>query len=195
MTDADRCALCGEIIPEGTQYCKNCWDKACKPKEYKPRPDLLPCPFCGGVAHLETCHRAFINGQTTRVALVRCVQCYARTKRFPLADYGCTSHSGEANAAAVEAWNTRAVTQAASLLTYEGMMKAEVCFLEVKGLKEINPFIRFEVSGQSFWTSPYMNNSDDSFQQLVTRKEYLKDARCWTARPTDEQRRATPWEN
>ena len=24
----DRCVCCGEIIPEGTQYCKNCYAKA-----------------------------------------------------------------------------------------------------------------------------------------------------------------------
>lgn len=69
---------------------------------------LKPCPFCGGAAYLERCHRAFINAETTRVAFVRCKNCNARTGRFKLEDYGKTSHSTEANEKAIEAWNRRA---------------------------------------------------------------------------------------
>ena len=43
--------------------------------------ELKPCPFCGGKPYLETRHRAFINGETTRVAFVRCTECEARTQR------------------------------------------------------------------------------------------------------------------
>lgn len=26
----NRCIICGNIIPEGTQYCPNCWNKIMK---------------------------------------------------------------------------------------------------------------------------------------------------------------------
>ena len=69
---------------------------------------LKPCPFCGGKPYLETHHRAFINAQTTKVAFVRCRSCEARTQRFELRDFGCTSNSAKANEKAIEAWNRRA---------------------------------------------------------------------------------------
>ena len=71
-------------------------------------PELKPCPFCGGEAHLERNQRAFIGGQTTRVAFVRCTACEARSGRFELRDYGCSNESAEARSAAVLAWNRRA---------------------------------------------------------------------------------------
>ena len=69
--------------------------------------ELKPCPFCGGKPYLETRHRAFINGETTRVAFVRCTECEARTQRFSIEVFGRTSYSGEANARAIEHWNRR----------------------------------------------------------------------------------------
>jgi len=71
------------------------------------REKLLSCPFCGGKAYLETSHRAFINGETTKVAYVRCTECNARSGRFELKDFGKTSQSSEANALAIKAWNRR----------------------------------------------------------------------------------------
>ena len=69
--------------------------------------ELLNCPFCGGRAALEKAHRAFVNGETTRVAFVRCSECNARSGRVKLSDYGRTSTSGEAQAKAIAAWNRR----------------------------------------------------------------------------------------
>ncbi len=66
------------------------------------------CPFCGGRPYLEGHTRAFINGETTKVAFVRCTQCSARSGRFNLADFGKSSWSIDACKAAVEAWNSRA---------------------------------------------------------------------------------------
>ena len=71
---------------------------------------LKPCPFCGGRPYLEANHRAFINGETTRVAFVRCRSCNARSGRFELRDFGRTSISTEANQKAIEAWNRRTDT-------------------------------------------------------------------------------------
>ncbi len=69
--------------------------------------ELKPCPFCGGEAYLETRHRAFVKAQTTRVAYVRCTKCEARSARFELKAYGCSSSSAEANRKAIEAWEMR----------------------------------------------------------------------------------------
>ena len=69
--------------------------------------NLKTCPFCGGQAVIERNHRAFIDGVSTRVAFVRCKSCNARTSRFKLEDYGCTSHSSVAVQKAMEVWNTR----------------------------------------------------------------------------------------
>jgi hypothetical protein len=80
------------------------------------------------------------------------------------------------------------------VMTYDEMMKAEICFLEVKGIEEIDPFIRFEVDGKSYWSSPYTNNKDNPFELLAEQEEYSINARCWTSRPTDEQRKAVKWE-
>ena len=68
---------------------------------------LKPCPFCGGKAQLEGSFRAFVNGETTRVALVKCTACQARSGRVPLSDYGKSSHSVEANQKAIDMWNRR----------------------------------------------------------------------------------------
>lgn len=69
---------------------------------------LKQCPFCGGKPYLETNHRAFIKGETAKVAYVRCRNCNARTERFELRDFGRTSFSKDANEKAIEAWNRRA---------------------------------------------------------------------------------------
>lgn len=68
---------------------------------------LKPCPFCGGEAVLEHSHRAFIGGKTTRVALVVCSECNARSGRVNIADYGKRSNSIEAEQDVVDMWNSR----------------------------------------------------------------------------------------
>ena len=73
---------------------------------------LKPCPFCGGKPYLEQRHRAFVKGESTRVALVRCTECEAKTQKFDLRDYGNTATSREANLKAIEAWNRRATNEA-----------------------------------------------------------------------------------
>lgn len=69
--------------------------------------EVLACPFCGGAPYIEHNHRAFIHGETTKVAFVRCQKCNARTERIPLSKYGKSSHSWEAVNDAISAWNRR----------------------------------------------------------------------------------------
>ena len=64
---------------------------------------MKPCPFCGDAPYLESNHRAFVMGIPSRVALVRCRLCGARTDKFDIKQYGRTN----ACAAAIEAWNKR----------------------------------------------------------------------------------------
>lgn len=64
---------------------------------------MKPCPFCGGEPHLERNHRNFVKGEPTRVALVRCTQCEAKSGKFDLRAY----EPKIAKALAIEAWNRR----------------------------------------------------------------------------------------
>ena len=67
------------------------------------RRTLKPCPFCGGKAHYEDNHRAFIGGETTRVSFIHCSLCEARSARIPNKDKG----SLEALNEAYRLWNRR----------------------------------------------------------------------------------------
>lgn len=116
----------------------------------------------------------------------------------------CRSNASFASKAENHFWELQnAASEAAELLkaqeprvmTYDEMMKAEICFLEVKGIEEIDPFIRYEVDGKSYWSSPYTNNKDNPFELLAEQEEYSINARCWTSRPSDSERENTPWEN
>ena len=69
--------------------------------------ELKRCPFCGGHGILEYNHRAFIHGESTKVTFVRCGDCNARTARYELRDFGCSSHSSEACHMAIDQWNQR----------------------------------------------------------------------------------------
>lgn len=69
--------------------------------------DIKPCPFCGGAPKLERSSRAFINGESTKVAYIWCTNCNARSPRVPLIKYGKTSASVDAEAEVVTAWNRR----------------------------------------------------------------------------------------
>lgn len=73
--------------------------------------EILPCPFCGGKGYLEKSTRAFIQGNTEKVALVRCLQCGARAERARMKDYYANSHSKEAEVDAVAYWNRRWTNQ------------------------------------------------------------------------------------
>ena len=64
--------------------------------------NLKACPFCGGRPYIESRIRGFVNGESARVAYVRCTDCNARTDRIPIS-------IGQAKAvdAVVNKWNAR----------------------------------------------------------------------------------------
>ena len=65
--------------------------------------DLKTCPFCGGAPFLESNMRAFVDGESTRAALVHCQVCSARTGKFAIKEHG----RQQAINLAKEAWNKR----------------------------------------------------------------------------------------
>lgn len=65
--------------------------------------DLKVCPLCGGTPYIESRSRAYVKGETKRVAYVRCMSCAMRTGKIPL------EGNGEAKAVqiAINRWNMR----------------------------------------------------------------------------------------
>ena len=64
--------------------------------------NVKACPFCGGRPYIESHSRAFIGGETTRVAYVRCSECNARSERVPI-----SIGQSEAVKRVVAQWNCR----------------------------------------------------------------------------------------
>lgn len=102
---------------------------------------MKPCPFCGGEPHLERNHRNFVKGEPTRVSLVRCTVCEAKSGKFDLRTY--TSQT--AQTLAIEAWNRRVFalptpTGATAAAAIQKLM--EVGNTINKGLESQNPETR-----------------------------------------------------
>lgn len=64
---------------------------------------LKKCPFCGGRARIDY-SRAFVNSESTKVTLVYCSRCHARSGKFDIRDYNNLESALED---AVKAWNLR----------------------------------------------------------------------------------------
>lgn len=64
--------------------------------------NLKACPFCGGRPYIESGSRAYVKGESTRVAYVRCTDCNARTDKIPI-----SVGQSKAVHAAVNKWNCR----------------------------------------------------------------------------------------
>ena len=45
---------------------------------------LKSCPFCGGTPYIESRSRAYMKGETIRVAYIRCLSCSVKTAKFPI---------------------------------------------------------------------------------------------------------------
>lgn len=81
------------------------------------------------------------------------------------------------------------------VMTLEEALDCNYCWLETHNWKNGDHFIPVlralamdDDSGRTF-----IDQNDDLFG--FRDEEYSETVRCWTARPTDEQREATPWQS
>ena len=73
------------------------------------------------------------------------------------------------------------------VLTLDEALEADLCWLEKKGDDRVWPC---KVGGGEKWAAIWRFDQEP---MAVLRDEYGELFRCWSARPTDEQREATPW--
>ena len=147
------------------------------------KPDLRPCPFCGGNAELKT-YRDNLRGDTF-AAMCQKTDCPGRTyrKRATLK-------------AAIEAWNRRAEPENRVLTLAEleepckGGADAAPVWIEYKITKELSRWIYIlepeGVFGAQTIVS-YKHNSN-------WRKRYGTFWRCWLRKPTAEEMANATWE-
>ena len=70
------------------------------------------------------------------------------------------------------------------VLTLDDALEADVCWLEKKGDDRVWPC---KVGGGEKWVAVWRFDQETT---VMRRDEYGKRFRCWTAQPTDEQRKA-----
>ena len=70
----------------------------------------------------------------------------------------------------------------------------EVLWLEVRDVETEDGLAPWIKTASGRWFSPLFCSETCPDMILSTPREYGKTCRCWTSRPTDEQREATPWE-
>lgn len=75
------------------------------------------------------------------------------------------------------------------VLTLEEVPDAAFCYLEFKAYGTIEPAI----FGEAFFDDTVAFTTLEDGRDYLDLSDYCKVWRCWTARPTDEQREATPW--
>ena len=92
-------------------------------------------------------------------------------------------HITEALNMAIEALKA----QEPRVLTLAEALEADVCWLEKKGDDRVWPC---KVGGGEKWAAIWRFDQEP---MAVLRDEYGKLFRCWSARPTEEQRKAAPW--
>lgn len=73
------------------------------------------------------------------------------------------------------------------VLTLDEALEADVCWLEKKGDNRVWPC---KIGCGEKWAAVWRFDQEP---MAVPRDEYGKLSRCWSARPTDEQRKAEPW--
>lgn len=73
------------------------------------------------------------------------------------------------------------------MMTLDEATKADVCWLEVKDMDRVMPCrIRY--------SNGYFIKLFEGSPERIGSDEYGTELRCWTSRPTDEQRKAAKWE-
>jgi len=78
------------------------------------------------------------------------------------------------------------------VLTLEEARRAEYCVMEVHDSKELMQFVHDERGG---YFSPSLNGREHPyFEDIAGDDEYNVHVRCWSAIPTDEQRKEVKWD-
>ena len=77
------------------------------------------------------------------------------------------------------------------VLAYEDAITAEYFVMEIRDSKELYQFVHDPLG----YFSPSLNSDNHKyFEGIVTKDEYNRFTRCWSSRPTDEQREAVKWD-
>ena len=79
------------------------------------------------------------------------------------------------------------------VIQFDEIDNYEVLWMEVRDVNVevgLAPWVKTE-SGR--WFSPLICGKERPDMILATAREYGRICRCWTSRPTDEQREAIPW--
>ena len=79
----------------------------------------------------------------------------------------------------------------ARVLTLEEVTGGDECWFEFRPAP-VGRYADCYMNNNPEYTSAYFTGKSTS--SLFSNKDYGKDWRCWSARPTDEQRKAVKWE-
>lgn len=151
------------------------------------KPDLRPCPFCGGYARLVRCYNGWVPEHPTY--MVVCDKCTAQ---------GLKTKEPEI---AVKAWNrrvnpetshrapeNRVLTLAELEAHYEGRIDAAPLWIEHEHNPKLSCWMVADMPAECF-------NTISVTQFLrVAKWSYGKRWRCWLRKPTAEEMANTPWE-
>ena len=82
------------------------------------------------------------------------------------------------------------------VMSEEEARKAEVVFVEMISnegeLLMLEPVIKYEVNGKTYNLCSEFNKGQEELPLFLS-EEYGVCCRCWTARPSEERRKSTPW--
>lgn len=148
------------------------------------KPNLRPCPFCGGEAVLKT-YRDNLRGNTFS-ARCKKTDCPGRTYR-----------KYAASKAAAEAWNRRAEPKNRALTLDELCEYAyaddwTLVWLESKGFLGTEQVCIWRMTTKYLVFAYVGTNEDEAIKELV--EEIGKEWRCWMRKPTVEEMANMPWE-
>lgn len=76
------------------------------------------------------------------------------------------------------------------VIPFEKLCDYEVVWLEVRNISEITPWVKTKTGK---WFSPLHCSESIKEMHVVKKEEYNITARCWSARPSEEQRIKEEW--